>query len=99
MEFVLYCLSAIQVIFIGINIFVTLFFRVDRSVVHQTITSAIIIIAYALEAILNVISNQSFVWQIILALLWVFNFYCAVRRYKYVNKKIKELEDERKNQL
>lgn len=100
MEFISTCLYAIQIVFIIINIFVTLFFRLDRAVVHRTITGTIITISYLVEGVLGIISGGSFVFQFVLAILWGGNTLLAIRSWKKVTKIMKEIEEkEKENQL
>ena len=99
MEFIYAFLSAIQIVFIVVNIFTTLFFRLDRAVVHQVITTAIITIAYVLEGVLNIINEKMFmmfIFSMLLAMVWGLNLCSSIRRMKRINKLKKEFEEKQK---
>lgn len=100
MEFMLFCLCGIQVVFIMVNVFVTIFFRLERAVVHRTITGTIITIAYLTDGVLGIISGGSFILEFVLAILWLGNTILAINSWKKVAKIMKEIEEKRKeNQL
>lgn len=100
MEFISTCLYAIQIVFIMINVFVTVFFRLERAVVHRTITGTVITLSYLVEGVLGIISGGSFVFEFVLSILWLVNTIFAIRTWKKVAKIMKEIEEKQKeNQL
>ena len=99
MEFISTCLYAIQIVFITINIFVTFFFRLERAVVHRTITGTVITRSYLAEGVLGIISGGSFIFEFVLAVLWGCNTILAIRNWKKFEQIKKRIEEEKKNQL
>ena len=66
MELAFMCLSWIELAFLCAYFFTSIFFRLERAVVHQTITTTVLTLSYGTEAVLRIItSNVTFILSIL----------------------------------
>lgn len=99
MDFVFACLASVQIAFI-LGFFLTIFFfRIRQALFHQIIIASIISIAYGVEVVLKVISDEPFGLAMICGIIWVTNAFSAVSRFKRVKRFEEQKQKENQNQL
>lgn len=94
MEEALLCLAVIEIVFICVYTFVSIFFTMERALVHRTINATILTLSYGIETVLRIITkNPTFILSILLLMLWGWHLFNSARTLILLNKIKKQIEE------
>jgi len=99
MELVFRCLSAIECVFLIAHFAASIFFRIDRAVIHWLVTSVVLCGAYVLEGILRLqLYQKDFILAAVLsfclAFIWGLSILKRISNVKRLNRIKKQMEED-----